>query len=222
MGRPGQTTGWRGCPASAFDLHVDCERCNRTLDPYSECVAHAFDQVGPQWPALSPETGGIAAGLGRALHARRLFADQQPCCVGTLNCDATLTDGRRIPAVWWARTRQRTLLCSGLREAACRSRRSAGRPNCAWDSSSSRSQSARLSGDGNGGHRQRARALVARRSGRLIEASSRRCATQSRQFRRTLVDAKGRVIGINTAMAGWAQGICFAIGIDTRHRLQPA
>src|SRR5205807_6252960 len=30
-----------------------------------------------------------------------------------------------------------------------------------------------------------------------------------------LVDANGRVIGINTAMAGWAQGICFAIGIDT-------
>jgi S1-C subfamily serine protease len=30
-----------------------------------------------------------------------------------------------------------------------------------------------------------------------------------------LVDAKGRVVGINTAVAGWAQGICFAIGIDT-------
>jgi S1-C subfamily serine protease len=30
-----------------------------------------------------------------------------------------------------------------------------------------------------------------------------------------LVDANGRVVGINTAMAGYAQGICFAIGIDT-------
>ncbi|HEY2446006.1 MAG TPA: trypsin-like peptidase domain-containing protein [Rhizomicrobium sp.] len=30
-----------------------------------------------------------------------------------------------------------------------------------------------------------------------------------------LVDAQARVIGINTAMAGGAQGICFAIGIDT-------
>ena len=30
-----------------------------------------------------------------------------------------------------------------------------------------------------------------------------------------LVDANGRVIGVNTAMAGGAQGICFAIGIDT-------
>ena len=30
-----------------------------------------------------------------------------------------------------------------------------------------------------------------------------------------LVDMHGRVIGINTAMAGGAQGICFAIGIDT-------
>jgi len=30
-----------------------------------------------------------------------------------------------------------------------------------------------------------------------------------------LADTGGRVIGINTAMAGGAQGICFAIGIDT-------
>lgn len=30
-----------------------------------------------------------------------------------------------------------------------------------------------------------------------------------------LVDGQGRVIGINTAMVGGAQGICFAIGIDT-------
>src|SRR5262249_45906889 len=29
------------------------------------------------------------------------------------------------------------------------------------------------------------------------------------------VDTRGTVIGINTAMAGGAQGICFAIGIDT-------
>jgi S1-C subfamily serine protease len=30
-----------------------------------------------------------------------------------------------------------------------------------------------------------------------------------------LVDGQGRVIGINTAMIGGAQGICFAIGVDT-------
>src|SRR5258707_5273128 len=30
-----------------------------------------------------------------------------------------------------------------------------------------------------------------------------------------LVDGNGRVVGINTAMIGTAQGICFAIGIDT-------
>jgi len=30
-----------------------------------------------------------------------------------------------------------------------------------------------------------------------------------------LVDGRGRVIGINTAMIGRAQGLCFAIGIDT-------
>ena len=30
-----------------------------------------------------------------------------------------------------------------------------------------------------------------------------------------LVDGQGRVIGINTAMIGRAQGLCFAIGVDT-------
>jgi putative serine protease PepD len=30
-----------------------------------------------------------------------------------------------------------------------------------------------------------------------------------------LVDARGRVVGINTAMIGRAQGLCFAIGVDT-------
>jgi S1-C subfamily serine protease len=30
-----------------------------------------------------------------------------------------------------------------------------------------------------------------------------------------LVDGRGRVVGINTAMIGHAQGLCFAIGIDT-------
>jgi S1-C subfamily serine protease len=30
-----------------------------------------------------------------------------------------------------------------------------------------------------------------------------------------LVDGQGRVVGINTAMIGQAQGLCFAIGIDT-------
>jgi len=30
-----------------------------------------------------------------------------------------------------------------------------------------------------------------------------------------LVDGQGRVVGINTAMIGGAQGICFAIGVDT-------
>jgi S1-C subfamily serine protease len=38
-----------------------------------------------------------------------------------------------------------------------------------------------------------------------------------------LADARGRVVGINTAMIGGAQGLCFAIGIDTAsdvaHRL---
>jgi S1-C subfamily serine protease len=54
------------------------------------------------------------------------------------------------------------------------------------------------------------------RSGRLIESVIQTDAPLNPgNSGGTLVDGRGLVIGINTAMAGAAQGICFAIGSDT-------
>jgi S1-C subfamily serine protease len=54
------------------------------------------------------------------------------------------------------------------------------------------------------------------RSGRLIESVIQTDAPLNPgNSGGPLVDGRGRVVGINTAMAGHAQGICFAIGSDT-------
>src|ERR1700680_3387437 len=54
------------------------------------------------------------------------------------------------------------------------------------------------------------------RSGRLIDGVIQNAAPlKPGNSGGSLVDGLGRVVGINTAMIGMAQGICFAIGSDT-------
>ena len=87
---------------------------------------------------------------------------------------------------------------------------------CASDSSWSRSAIRSAFRHRDGRHRQRARPQPAhplRAADRQRDPDRR--AAQSRQLGRAAGRAAGRVIGINTAMIGAAQGICFAIGIDT-------
>ena len=67
-----------------------------------------------------------------------------------------------------------------------------------------------------------ARPVAARRPGRLIDdVIQTDAALNPGNCGGALVDSAGRVVGINTAMIGGAQGICFAVPTDTAKWVVP-
>lgn len=188
------------------------------LDPYSECVARAFEQVGPA-------VASIVAGNGRrrGQGSGVLFTPDgyllTNCHVvsGGGECEATLTDGRHFRAERVGEDEATDLAVLRLDGN--------GLPHAGFSRSSNLRVGQLVVAIGNPlGYQATVTAGIVSalgrslrgRSGRLIESVIQTDAPLNPgNSGGPLVDAHGRVIGINTAMAGWAQGICFAIGIDT-------
>jgi hypothetical protein len=189
------------------------------LDPYSARIAHAYELVGPAVASIAARQRRLSTGQGSGV----VFAPD-----GYLLTNSHVRRGRKISAVASERLENhgahgRQTIPKPISRAADLGKRTRLRleirlvVEAPYPASSSSPLVIPSATDD--GHRWHRRAL-----GRTLQRAFRpvdrkrdpdRCAAQSGQFRRSVGRRPRQRIGINTAMAGAAQGICFAIGSDT-------
>jgi len=190
------------------------------LDPYSESVARAFDRVGPSvanvlaWHSSHRRRG---QGSGVVYAPDGYLLTNSHVVAGAERLEASLPDGSTHAASLVGDdpgTDLAVLRLSG-----------SGLPHAGFGSSSRLRVGQLVVAIGNPlGYQATVTAGIVSALGRTLRAKSGRLIESVIQTDAPLnpgnsggplVDSQGRVVGINTAMAGAAQGICFAIGIDT-------
>ncbi|MBS0559380.1 MAG: trypsin-like peptidase domain-containing protein [Proteobacteria bacterium] len=197
------------------------------LDPYSARVIAAFERAGPAVVHVAAEFAADGARPGRLPRAGQgsgvVFTPDGYALTnshvvsGASRLTVSTTDGRRLPAALVGDDPETDIAV--LRVAG------AGHAHAALGASSRLRVGQLVVAIGNPfGFQATVTAGIVSALGRTLRARSGRAIDSVIQTDAPLnpgnsggplVDGEGRVVGINTAIIAAAQGICFAIGIDT-------
>jgi S1-C subfamily serine protease len=189
------------------------------LDPYSEVVAQAFDRVSPAVASITARSASgqpVGHGSGVLYTPDGYLLTNSHVASAAVELSASLTDGREVRAVRVGDDPETDIAV--LRLAGN------GFSHASFGSSSALRVGQLVIAIGNPfGYQATVTAGIVSalgrtlrtRAGRLVESVIQTDAPLNPgNSGGPLVDGAGRVVGVNTAIAGGAQGICFAIGID--------
>ena len=199
-------------------------RSDEELDPYSARVSKAFETVGPAVVHILAHPGpngrgGTGSGVlfapdGYLLTNSHVVTSGSG---GAARLSGSLTDGRQFDAQLIGNDPATDLAVLRLQGA--------GLPHAAFGSSGRLRVGQLVVAIGNPlGFQATVTAGIVSALGRTLRSPSGRLIESVIQTDAplnpgnsggALADGNGRVVGINTAMIGGAQGLCFAIGIDT-------
>ncbi|MDR3532971.1 MAG: trypsin-like peptidase domain-containing protein [Rhodopila sp.] len=193
---------------------------NQELDPYSAQVVHAFDRVGPavvHVTAFAKDGRGAGQGSGVIFTPDGYVLTDSHVVGDAARLHASLTDGQSFEATLVGddpATDTAVLRLSGT-----------GLPHAELGASASLKVGQLVVAIGNplgftctvtaGIVSALGRTLRTRAGGLLDSVIQTDAPLNPGNSGGPLVSGAGRVVGINTAMIAPAQGICFAIGIDT-------